>query len=162
MLRNYGCRNKNEPIEAGFNSRLDTLQAAVLRRKLPHLDDWNVARRSAAAFYRENLAQLPIELKAPPRDLDFPTDHVYHLFPIEVEDRDQVQQRLRAKGIHTGIHYPIPIHATSSMASLGYREGDFPNAERAARRLLSLPLFPEIREDQLHKTVSALKESLCE
>jgi dTDP-4-amino-4,6-dideoxygalactose transaminase len=160
MLRNYGSQNKYDHVEVGFNSRLDTMQAAVLRVKLPHLDEWNHRRRLAAAYYRKRLADLPLDLRCAPRDADFPTDHVSHLFPIEVDDRDEVKRRLGEMGIQTGVHYPVPVHLSQALAPLGYQRGDFPVAERSADRLLSLPIFPEISDEQLERTCAALEQIL--
>ena len=169
-LRNYGGQTKYRHEVAGFNSRLDTLQAAVLRVKLPHLDEWNHARRQAAAKLREMLSTAPspptplpprgegsIRLRALPRDAEFPIDHVQHLFPIEVDHRDEVARRLTDLGIGVAIHYPTPVHLTPAMAHLGYQPGAFPVAERAADRLLSLPLYPEIRDEQLQRVAAALR-----
>ncbi|MGD9645276.1 MAG: DegT/DnrJ/EryC1/StrS family aminotransferase [Pirellulales bacterium] len=170
-LRNYGARTKYQHELAGFNSRLDELQAAVLRVKLPHLDDWNHARRVAAARLRELLtvaASPPapqsgegrIDVRALPRDLAFPVDHVHHLFPIEVDGRDKVAGRLGEEGVGVGVHYPTPVHLAPAMAHLGYQPGAFPVAERAAPRLLSLPMYPEIRDDQLERVAAAVRAAL--
>lgn len=170
-LRNYGGQTKYRHELAGFNSRLDTLQAAVLRVKLPHLDEWNHARRQAAAKLRELLTVSPspslplrgdesIRLRALPRDAEFPIDHVQHLFPIEVDHRDEVARRLGDLGIGVAIHYPTPVHLTPAMAHLGYQPGAFPVAERAAERLLSLPLYPEIRDEQLQRVAAAVRSAV--
>ena len=156
-LRNYGGQMKYHHELAGFNSRLDTLQAAVLRVKLPHLDEWNHARRQAAAKLRELLATANVNLRALPRDAEFPIDHVQHLFPIEVDHRDEVARRLTDRGIGVAIHYPTPVHLTPAMAHLGHRLGAFPVAERAANRLLSLPLYPEIRDEQLQRVAATVR-----
>jgi dTDP-4-amino-4,6-dideoxygalactose transaminase len=157
MLRNYGGQIKYRHEIAGFNSRLDTLQAAILRVKLPHLDEWNHARRQAAAKLRELLSTANVKLCALPRDAEFPIDHVQHLFPIEVERRDEVARGLTELGIGVAIHYPVPVHLTPAMACLGYRPGAFPVAEQAADRLLSLPLYPEITDEQLQRVAAAVR-----
>jgi dTDP-4-amino-4,6-dideoxygalactose transaminase len=157
MVRNYGGQVKYQHDIAGFNSRLDTLQAAVLRVKLPHLDEWNHARRQAAAKLRELLSTANVHLPALPRDAEFPIDHVQHLFPIEVDNRDEVARRLSDLGIGVAIHYPTPVHLAPAMASLGHRRGAFPVAERAADRLLSLPLYPEITHEQLQRVATAVR-----
>lgn len=157
MLRNYGAPTKYQHELAGFNSRLDTLQAAILRVKLPHLDEWNHARRQAATKLRELLSTADVQLRALPRDAEFPIDHVQHLFPIEVDHRDEVARQLSELGIGVAIHYPTPLHLTPAMASLGYRPGDFPVSERAAGRLLSLPLYPEITDEQLQRVAAAVR-----
>ncbi len=138
-LRNWGSERKYHHPEAGFNSRLDTLQAVVLAAKLRRLDDWNAARRRAAARYDELLAGLAgVEL---PRTLAG-NEHVWHLYVVRVADRDRVLARLQAAGIGAGIHYPTPLHLHGAMRHLGHRPGDFPAAEAAAAEILSLPLHP--------------------
>src|SRR6202050_1316960 len=139
-FRNYGQRVKYEHPEIGTNSRLETIQAAILRVKLPRLDNWNAARGEHAASYNALLAGRSIIL---PKTAQKCT-HVYHLYVIQLDRRDEVQKQLTARGISTGIHYPIPIHLQEACASLGYREGDFPVTENAASRILSLPMYPEM------------------
>ncbi|MBV9027331.1 MAG: DegT/DnrJ/EryC1/StrS family aminotransferase [Candidatus Eremiobacteraeota bacterium] len=155
LLRDFGQRKKYEhSIKAG-NCRLDSIQAAVLDVKLTHLDRWNDARRRNARLYDAKLAAIGIE---PPRRL---TDegHVYHLYVIEVERRAAVQQYLSDCGVATGIHYPIPIHLQNAYADLGLRAGSFPSTERAAQRILSLPMYPELREEQIDYVVGAVERS---
>ncbi|MBV8724485.1 MAG: DegT/DnrJ/EryC1/StrS family aminotransferase [Candidatus Eremiobacteraeota bacterium] len=155
LLRDFGQRRKYEhSIKAG-SCRLDSIQAAVLDVKLAHLDRWNDARRRNARHYDAKLAAIGI---APPRRL---TDdgHVYHLYVIEVERRSAVQQFLSECGIATGIHYPIPIHLQQAYADLGLRAGSFPVTERAAHRILSLPMYPELREEQIDHVVGAIERS---
>jgi dTDP-4-amino-4,6-dideoxygalactose transaminase len=155
QLRNYGQRAKYDHAIAGISSRLDTVQAAILRVKLPHLDDWNAARRRHAAAYTERLSarvQTPIEAAG--------VEHVYHLYVIETERRDAMQQQLRAREISTGIHYPIPVHLQEACASLGYRAGDFPVTERAAARMLSLPMYPELTAMQIDYVAEAIAEAV--
>jgi len=143
-LRNYGQRLKYEHSVIGTNSRLDTIQAAILRVKLRRLDHWNAARREHAASYNVLLAGAPIVL---PKTAQKCT-HVYHLYVIQLDRRSEVQNLLTARGIGTGIHYPIPIHLQEACASLGYRKGDFPVTENAASRILSLPMYPEMTTGQ--------------
>ena len=155
LLRDFGQRRKYEhSIKAG-SCRLDSIQAAVLDVKLAHLDRWNDARRRNARHYDAKLAAIGI---APPRRL---TDdgHVYHLYVIEVERRSAVQQFLSECGIATGIHYPIPIHLQQAYADLGLGAGSFPVTERAAHRILSLPMYPELREEQIDHVVGAIERS---
>ncbi|MBV9700897.1 MAG: DegT/DnrJ/EryC1/StrS family aminotransferase [Candidatus Eremiobacteraeota bacterium] len=155
LLRDFGQRRKYEhSIKAG-SCRLDSIQAAVLDVKLAHLDRWNDARRRNARHYDAKLAAIGIE---PPRRL---TDdgHVYHLYVIEVERRSAVQQFLSECGIATGIHYPIPIHLQQAYADLGLGAGSFPVTERAAHRILSLPMYPELREEQIDHVVGAIERS---
>ena len=155
LLRNYGQRAKYDHAIAGTSSRLDTVQAAILRVKLPHLDGWNAARRRHAAAYTELLSALvrtPVEASG--------VEHIYHLYVIETERRDALQQQLRAREISTGIHYPIPVHLQEACASLGYRAGDFPVTERAAARMLSLPMYPELTAMQIEYVVDAIAEAV--
>ena len=158
QLRNYGQRVKYEHVVAGTNSRLDTIQAAVLRVKLRHLDQWNAARRAHAAGYGSALADLPIELPVTlPK-----AEHVYHLYVVQVDNRDVVQEKLRAQEVSTGIHYPIPIHLQQACTPLGYRRGDFPVTERAASRVLSLPMYPEMTQAQRRHVTSALSQAVSQ
>jgi dTDP-4-amino-4,6-dideoxygalactose transaminase len=155
LLRNYGQRAKYDHAIAGISSRLDTVQAAILRVKLPHLDDWNAARRRHAAAYTERLSarvRTPVEAAG--------VEHIYHLYVIETERRDAVQQQLRARDISTGIHYPIPVHLQEACANLGYRAGDFPVTERAAERMLSLPMYPELTTMQIEYVADAIVEAV--
>jgi dTDP-4-amino-4,6-dideoxygalactose transaminase len=152
QLRNYGQRAKYYHELLGTNSRLDTLQAAVLRVKLGHLDQWNAARREHAAAYRRELASVPIGLPGVLPDVE----HVYHLYVVEVENRSRFQAELQNKGISTGLHYPIPVHLQKACTSLGYQPGSFPHTERASERILSLPMFPEMTREQLRYVVEAL------
>jgi dTDP-4-amino-4,6-dideoxygalactose transaminase len=152
-VRTYGQRVKNCHDWLGTNSRLDTVQAAVLRVKLQHLDNWNRKRRAAADYYRRLLADLPVQIPAVPRG---ELDHVYHLFVVRVPQRDQVQTALAAAGVQTGIHYPTPIHLQPAYQSLGKPHGSFPVAERGAGEILSLPMFPLITRGQIEYVVDTL------
>jgi dTDP-4-amino-4,6-dideoxygalactose transaminase len=144
LLRNYGQRVKYHHAIPGTNSRLDTLQAAVLSIKLPHLDGWNAARRRHAAAYD---ARLKDHVQTPVASLD--VEHIYHLYVIETPERDALAQRLKAKQIQTGIHYPVPAHLQEACRDLGYKAGDFPVTEAAASRILSLPMFAELSDTQI-------------
>jgi dTDP-3-amino-3,4,6-trideoxy-alpha-D-glucose transaminase len=144
LLRNYGQRVKYYHAIPGTNSRLDTLQAAVLSIKLPHLDGWNAARRVHADAYSERLrghVQTPVAAAG--------VEHIYHLYVIETPEREALEQRLRARQIQTGIHYPVPAHLQDACAALGHKLGDFPVTEAAAPRILSLPMFAELTEAQI-------------
>jgi dTDP-4-amino-4,6-dideoxygalactose transaminase len=156
-LRNYGSERKYEHPETGFNSRLDALQAVVLSAKLRRLDAWNEQRREGASRYGELLDDLA-QVRTPGTLAG--NDHVWHLYVVRVPERDQVLQRLNAEGVGAGVHYPRPIHLQGAFAGLGHREGDFPEAERAAREILSLPLFPGISADQQEQIVEALRRAL--
>jgi dTDP-4-amino-4,6-dideoxygalactose transaminase len=154
LLRNYGQRAKYDHAIPGTNSRLDTLQAAVLSIKLPHLDGWNAARRRHAEAYSSRLGgRVRTPVAAPGRE------HVYHLYVIETAARDAVQQRLRARQVDSGIHYPVPAHLQEACASLGYKAGDFPATEAAAARMLSLPMFAELTEAQIEYVSDALGDA---
>ncbi len=145
-LRHYGQDQKYEHLEKGHNARLDTLQAAVLGVKLRHLARWNESRAINARHYREALTGVG--------DLQFQgrvasSSHIYHLFVVETEQRDALQAHLSAAGVQTVIHYPIPLHLQPAYAELGYRPGDFPNTERLAGRMISLPMYPELTAAQI-------------
>jgi dTDP-4-amino-4,6-dideoxygalactose transaminase len=157
MIRDHGSARKYEHEVLGVNSRLDTLQAVVLSAKLRRLAGWNAARRAAAARYDELLSGRDAIIR--PRTLDG-NEHVWHLYTVRVPDRDRVLKELHAAGIGAGIHYPVPIHLTAAFASLGYAQGAFPEAERTARELLSLPIFPEITAEQQERVVSVLMSVL--
>lgn len=159
MLRNHGRLKKYEHEFEGTNSRLDTLQAAILRVKLKHLEQWTERRIEKAKVYDELLKEVDevIIPKVLPE-----AKHVYHLYVIRVKNRDKVQQRLKEKGIATGIHYPIPLHLQPAYKYLGYKEGDFPVTERLTREILSLPIYPELTKEQQFLIVNALKEFVCQ
>jgi dTDP-4-amino-4,6-dideoxygalactose transaminase len=152
LLRNYGQRVKYHHDVKGGNSRLDTVQAAVLRVKLRHLDEWNASRGRAAEEYGKALAGKNIGLpKIAPN-----TTHVFHLYVIETDNREGLQKALDAAGAQHGIHYPIPIHLQPAMADLGYKAGAFPVSERIAPRILSLPMFPELTTEQMARVAQAI------
>ena len=145
LLATHGEATKYDHVELGFNSRLDTLQAVVLRAKLTRLHDWNRARRAAAQYYDELLRDVsPLWLPntAPGNE------HVWHLYPIRVADRDDLIALMRAEGIGVGIHYPVPLPFVGAFAEYGHRRGEFPRAEEAADRLVSLPLHPHLQPSQ--------------
>ena len=156
MMRNYGQREKYDHVYLAWNRRLDTIQAAVLRVKLRHLDEWNEARKRVASLYGELLAGSGVAL---PRTAAG-AEHVYHLFVIQVEDRDRVQDELAAQGISTGIHYPLPIHLQEAYRSAGFGAGSFPVTEAAAKRILSLPMYPELTEDSVRRVAAALGQAV--
>lgn len=145
MLADHGRTEKNRHEAVGVNSRLDVLQASILRVKLRHLNRWNEARRSAAARYQELLAHTGLVLPLGAAG----SEPVWHLFVIRTAGRDELRGRLDASGIETGVHYPVPLHLQPAFASLARGEGSLPVSEAAARSVLSLPLFPEITEEQL-------------
>jgi dTDP-4-amino-4,6-dideoxygalactose transaminase len=155
LLREHGSEKKYVHEIIGHNFRLDTLQAAVLKVKLPHLDKWNELRRAAAAYYTKNLLELGLKVPIEPAN----TEHVYHLYVIQVRDREKVQAVLAEHGVQSGIHYPNPIHRQKAYSFLGIKEGAFPVSEQAAPHLLSLPMFPEITREQQDIVLAALKKA---
>lgn len=156
ILRNYGQREKYHHGLRGYNRRLDTLQAAVLRTKLKYLDDWNAARRRHVAQYNLLLGENPSKVVTPvQREYAEP---VCHLYVIQVNDRDGLQARLNDQGISSGIHYPVPIHLQPAYQGLGYGRGDFPIAEKQAQRILSLPMYPELASDAIERVAAAIGE----
>lgn len=154
-LRHYGQRVKYvHDVAPAFNRRLDTIQAAALRIKLRRLDTWNTNRALIADAYRAGLADTPLAL--PPHEE--PGRHVYHLFVVHADQRDQLRAHLADSGIETGIHYPIPLHLQPALQNLGHAVGDFPNAEWLAARSLSLPMFPEMSAQDVDSVVTAIEE----
>ena len=153
LLRDFGQRKKYEHLIVGDNSRLDTMQAAILRVKLARLEGWNAQRLKAAKWYDELLTAAGF---APPvRHTD--QGHVYHLYVVRVAERDRVMAALAAQGIQSGIHYPVPIHLQPAYRELGIPVGAFPRTEAAAATILSLPMFPEITRTQVERVVGALR-----
>ncbi|MGH9144539.1 MAG: DegT/DnrJ/EryC1/StrS family aminotransferase [Vicinamibacterales bacterium] len=151
LLRNYGQRVKYYHAIPGTNSRLDTLQAAILSIKLPHLDGWNTARRAHADAYT---VRLRAHVTTPVAAAD--AEHIYHLYVIQTPDRAALEQRLKARQIQSGIHYPVPAHLQEACASLNYKAGDFPITEAAAPRILSLPMYAELTDAQIDYVAEAV------
>ncbi len=154
MLGNYGEVKKfNSKIE-GFNSRLDEIQAAILRVKLKHLETWTNRRREIATLYQQLLfnsnVQLPCERQW--------AKHVYHLFVIRTNRRDALKDYLHERGVSTHIHYPIPIHLQEAYRKFGYKAGDFPICETVIGEILSLPIFPELRTEEIKAVVGLITE----
>jgi dTDP-4-amino-4,6-dideoxygalactose transaminase len=156
-LRNYGSDARHEHNEQGFNSRLDELQAVVLRAKLRRLARWNQARRAAATRYDRLLADLEKVRRPSGADVE---GSVWHLYVVRVPDRDKVLARLNEAGIGAGVHYRTPIHLQGFAGSLGYKKGDFPVAEAACKEILSLPVFPRITLEQQERVVDELDRAL--
>ncbi len=153
-LRDHGSDKKYYHDEVGYNYRLEGLQGAVLDVKLRYLESWNTARRAHAAQYRELLKNLPVKL--PPAD-----DHcrsVWHLFVIGVERRDELMAFLKEREIFCGIHYPVPVHRQKAYTHLGHHPGDFPTTEKWAERIISLPMFAELTDDQIQLVSSEIGE----
>ncbi len=155
MLRDHGQAQKYYHDIEGYNGRLDALQAGILKVKLQHLARWNEQRRECASRYREQIGAIGESFGLPyePRV----SKAVYHLFVVRSDGRDRLQQHLAAAGIGSGIHYPVPIHLQKACARLGYGAGDFPVAEKAADEILSLPMYPGLKDDQLTQVVRQLK-----
>ena len=141
-------------LAVGYNSRLDELQAAILRVKLPHLESWNRLRIRHAGYYRRRLRDAPIGLPAPSRS----GSHVYSLFTLRCERRDELRSHLRQRGIGTEIYYPLPLHLQEGYRHLGYHEGDLPAAEQISKQVLSIPIYPELSTQQLDRVADAVLE----
>jgi len=153
LLRDHGSERKYYHEIIGYNFRMEAIQAAVLNVKLPHLDAWNDLRRKNASLYNKLLSNSGLVL---PRETTY-ARHVYHAYVVQSEARDALQSQLSAAGIQTGIHYPVPIHLQAAFASLGHQRSDFPETERLSERVLSLPMFPELTEEQVNAVASAVR-----
>ena len=165
LLRNYGWSERYYSAIKGYNSRLDELQAAVLGAKLPYLDRWNARRRRLAALYTAALAGDTLGGTGA-STIQVPTEaawatHAYHLYVVRLPERDRVQARLRERGIATQIHYPVPVHLQEAYQDLGYTPGSLPHTEQAAAEILSLPLYPELTDDDVQYVAAALRETLA-
>jgi dTDP-4-amino-4,6-dideoxygalactose transaminase len=166
LMRNHGMGAQYHHEKVGGNFRLDALQAVVLSAKLPHLDAWHSARRRNAALYREEFEKLglldrvtlPVE---PYAMAGVPNHHIYHQYVVRVPDRDRVREKLTSAGIGCAVYYPVPLHLQECFASLGHTEGDFPQAEKAARESLALPVYPELTPEQIREVSAALGRILA-
>jgi len=158
MLRNYGQKEKYHHQFRGYNRRLDTLQAAILRVKLKYLDKWNAARRWNAKLYQECLDGAGV---VTPNEAAG-AESVWHLYVIRTENRDMVRENLLGRGISPGIHYPIPIHLQPAYKDLGYKRGDFPITEGHAERILSLPMYAELTPESIKYVAQSIQTVLCE
>jgi dTDP-4-amino-4,6-dideoxygalactose transaminase len=154
MLRDHGQAQKYYHEIEGYNGRLDAIQAAFLRIKLGHLEEWNAQRRAAAARYSELLLDTPgIELS-----FESPKSKaIYHLYVIRSHDRDRLAEYLKANGVHTGLHYPLPVHLQHCYRGWGCQRGDLPITERVASQVLSLPMFPGLTAEQQERVASAIR-----
>ncbi|MEM6501483.1 MAG: DegT/DnrJ/EryC1/StrS family aminotransferase [Cyanobacteria bacterium P01_C01_bin.89] len=164
-LRNYGAPKKYFHEDRGTNSRLDTIQAAILDVKLPHLPLWNAQRNQAAQWYDEKLQSLDSQGIRPMKNHSG-AGHIYHLYVVQVKEscpinREQLQERLEEKGVMTGIHYPIPCHLQPGYADMGWGPGSFPVAETLGNEILSLPMFPGLDEDKVDRVVVAINEAIA-
>jgi dTDP-4-amino-4,6-dideoxygalactose transaminase len=154
MLRDWGQREKYRHDIRGFNARMEGLQGAILRVKLRHLEAWTEARRARAARYDallEGMDGVAIPWVRPG------SRHVYHLYTIRSRGRDRLRQALAARGIGTGLHYPVPVHMQPAWADLGGRPGDYPRSEEAAQEVLSLPIYPEMPMEHVEATAEAIR-----
>lgn len=158
MLRDYGRVSKYEHDIIGYNSRLDTIQAAILRLKLKKLDSWNNMRVQAAGKYNDLFKGLNGVITPYASEK---TRHVYHVYALRTRKRDEVFTRLKEKGIGVIIHYPKPCHLQKAYADLGYKQGDFPVSEMVSRDIISLPMFPHLKLNQIKAVVGAVKEVLA-
>jgi dTDP-4-amino-4,6-dideoxygalactose transaminase len=162
-LRNHGSPKRYHHEEFGWNSRLDAIQAAILRVKLPYVEAWNTQRRERAARYDSLLAKAGLTSSAgnspiQPLQTSPHAHHVYHQYVIRARDRNALRQFLSERNIGTEIYYPIPLHLQPCFAYLGYQEGDLPEAERAAREVLAMPMFPELTEEEQRWVVESMAE----
>ncbi len=153
LLRDHGRTTKYEHIEVGYGERIDAMQAAILAAKLRHLPDWTEARRKWAERYTLGLNDLPLKTVQPTPG----AYAVYHIYAVAVERRDALLSYLNARGIQGGIHYPIPLHLQTCYLHLGYREGDLPVSEGATKSELSLPMYPELGEQNVDAVVDAIR-----
>lgn len=155
LLRNIGLATRDDAVLWSANSRLDSVQAAVLLVKLRHTERWTEARRANAATYRDALARVPGIVPPTERAGEYA---VYHTFVVLAEQRDALREHLAAHGVGSAVHYPVPIHLQTAARELGHREGDFPVAERQARQVLSLPVYPELSREQLDHVAATIAE----
>jgi dTDP-4-amino-4,6-dideoxygalactose transaminase len=153
-LRLHGGAKQYHHDEVGTNSRLDTLQAAVLLAKLPHLAQWSAKRREHAAYYTKALADLP---QVTPPVVDPANEHIFHQYTLRVQRRDELQAHLKKEGIGHAVYYPIPLHRQPCFAHLGYKDGSLPQAEQASREAISLPIFPELTSAQRDRVIDAVR-----
>ncbi len=154
MLRVHGIERRYFHDLHGYNSRLDELQAAILRVKLPHLNQWNARRADIAARYSRGLAGLPIQLPVTAPG----NSHVFHVYAVLTPERDALQQHLAEHGVPTIIYYPQPLHQQKVYADLGYRPGDFPEAEAVSRSILPLPMYPELSNEQVDYVIASVRK----
>ncbi|MDH7600805.1 MAG: DegT/DnrJ/EryC1/StrS family aminotransferase [Armatimonadota bacterium] len=157
-LRFHGQDGAYSYQYVGYCSRLDEIQAAILRVKLSYLDAWNAARSANAAYYMEAFQDLPLQLPVTKAD----NYHTYHQFTIRFPKRDELKARLAEMGVGSAVFYPSPLHVQKAYARLGYKEGDFPEAEKAAREVLSLPVFPELTTSQREQVAEAVRKCVQE
>jgi dTDP-4-amino-4,6-dideoxygalactose transaminase len=156
MIRDHGQAKKYYHDIEGYNGRLDSIQAGWLSVKLRHLAKWNESRRTLAHRYHELLSEAKAAIVIPV-EAEW-TKGVYHLYVVRVQDREALQAHLAEAGIGSGIHYPIPLHLQKAYENLNYKKGDFPVTERVAAEIVSLPMFPQLKQDQLHEVAKCVKD----
>ena len=155
MLREHGQAQKYYHDLEGYNGRLDAIQAAFLRVKLRHLDDWNAGRRAAAARYADLFSKMPgVTVPFEPET----SRAIYHLYVIRTRDRDGLAEHLKSQGVFTGLHYPVPLHLQKCYREWGYGAGSFPVTERVAAEILSLPMFPGLTSEQQVRVADTIRE----
>lgn len=154
LYRNHGHKSKYEHSVVGYNGRLDEIQAAVIRIKLKYLDEYNKRRKEKALLYNSLLKDVPLKLPVEGKKMS----HVYHLYVVRSKERDKLQEFLNKKGIGTGIHYKNPAHLQKALAGLGYKRGDFPVVEKVCDEILSLPMYPELKEESQVYIAEKIKE----
>lgn len=157
VIRVHGSKPKYYHHVLGYNSRLDELQAAVLNVKFPHLDKWSTLRREKAQTYTQLLNEALGETVVTPVEVEG-NYHVFHQYTIRVSQRDELQKYLNEQGVQTMVYYPLPLHVQPVFKDLGYKEGDFPESEKAANEAISLPMFPELKQEQQEYVVSKIVE----
>ena len=153
LLRDWGQESKYNHVVPGYNYRMDAIQGAILNVKMKYIEAWTEARREVASQYDHLLPSHRCKRPTAPAN----HRHVYHVYAIELADRDDVQKALHTAGVSTSIHYPVPVHLQKAYSCLGYRRGDLPVTENLAGRLLSVPIYPELRQEQIAEVVSALE-----
>ena len=156
MLRDWGQDRKYHHTLRGYNYRMEAFQGAILGVKLRHLDRWTECRRAIVQQYNSQLADCDVRI---PAEMPW-AHHVYHVYTIRADDRDALQAALTAEGIQSGIHYPVPVHLQPAYSDLGYGAGAFPQSEKAAREVLSLPLYPELSSKSVTEVVNAVKKAI--
>jgi dTDP-4-amino-4,6-dideoxygalactose transaminase len=153
-LRSWGESRRYYHDLRGYNYRMEGMQGAILRVKLRHLERWTEARRAHARDYAQLLLDAGVGI---PAEADF-ARHVFHVYAVRTSDRQSLQRMLQANGVATGIHYPIPVHLQPAYSDLGYKAGQFPESERAANEVLSLPMYPELSRTKLEMVAAAIRQ----
>jgi dTDP-4-amino-4,6-dideoxygalactose transaminase len=157
-IRNYGYKQRDYSVRLGLNSRLDPMQAAILRTKLPHVDAWNQRRTFIAMKYFEAFSGRGYNMPVTPGYIQ----NCYHLFPLLIENRDDMRKRLLQEGVQTQIHYPTPLHLQPALADLGYVSGEFPNSEWACSHILTLPMFPQLKDEEVDWVVDSVIKTMSD